>query len=158
MTSTETRVISLDDVIVQRGINQLSHPNPHVRARMREVAISDCKSGCKIYEDPKKGDLTLVHSATYGCNKTKHVLEKANVIVFQGNHWMVPLKDKVDPDIWPALMTVTALSNPAYVDQVVKAVNRSAGGIKQAFKNMGDEAVKARAAITNTLNGYDHLS
>ena len=33
----------------------------------REVEISDCKYGCKIYESERTGRRALAHNAAYGC-------------------------------------------------------------------------------------------
>jgi len=45
------------------------HPDQDVRSRMREVALSDCEYGCKIYADPKSSVRVLAHNKTYGCRK-----------------------------------------------------------------------------------------
>jgi hypothetical protein len=45
------------------------HPDPMITARMREIALSDCEYGCKIYADPRSNVRVLAHNRTYGCKK-----------------------------------------------------------------------------------------
>lgn len=45
------------------------HPDPQVAARMREVALSDCEFGCKIYADPRSEVRVVAHHRVYGCRK-----------------------------------------------------------------------------------------
>lgn len=45
------------------------HPDPGVAMRFKEVGISNCPYGCKIYGDPLSAVRVLVHSPVYGCNK-----------------------------------------------------------------------------------------
>ena len=45
------------------------HPDREVALRMREVAISDCPFGCKIYADPLSAVRVLAHNSSYGCPK-----------------------------------------------------------------------------------------
>lgn len=45
------------------------HPDPAIAARMREVELSNCEFGCKIYADPLSAVRVLVHNSTYGCPK-----------------------------------------------------------------------------------------
>jgi hypothetical protein len=47
--------------------NELIHPDPTVRARMYEIAISSCEYGCKIYADPNSSVRVLAHNSNYGC-------------------------------------------------------------------------------------------
>lgn len=51
------------------GIHEKPHPDDDVVRRLVEVALSDCKSGCKIYADPRSNVRILAHSAVYGCRK-----------------------------------------------------------------------------------------
>lgn len=57
------------------GIDEPPHPSMDIAQRFVEVAMSDCKYGCKIYADPYSEVRVLVHSAVYGCNKTMQALE-----------------------------------------------------------------------------------
>jgi hypothetical protein len=52
------------------GIDEPPHPDQDIAQRFVEVAMSDCKYGCKIYADPYSEVRVLVHSAVYGCRKT----------------------------------------------------------------------------------------
>lgn len=58
------------------GTDEPPHPDMDIAARFIEVAISDCKYGCKIYADPFSEVRVLVHSAVYGCRKTMEALAK----------------------------------------------------------------------------------
>jgi hypothetical protein len=58
------------------GTDEPPHPEMDIAARFVEVAMSDCKYGCKIYADPYSEVRVLVHSAVYGCRKTMAVLEE----------------------------------------------------------------------------------
>ena len=49
--------------------NEPLHPDPTVVARMREVAISACPLGCKIYADPLSNARVLAHNSNYGCKR-----------------------------------------------------------------------------------------
>lgn len=56
------------------GIDEPAHPDRDIAMRFVEVAISDCKYGCKIYADPYSEVRVLVHSGVYGCRKTMAML------------------------------------------------------------------------------------
>jgi hypothetical protein len=58
------------------GTDEPPHPDMDIAARFVEVAMSDCKYGCKVYADPYSEVRALVHSAVYGCRKTMAVLEE----------------------------------------------------------------------------------
>jgi hypothetical protein len=46
------------------------HPDPDVRARMREVGIDNtCGFGCKVYADPLSNVRVLAHNSAYGCRQ-----------------------------------------------------------------------------------------
>lgn len=45
------------------------HPDPSVAARMREVELSNCEFGCKIYADPRSSVRVLAHNRNYNCPK-----------------------------------------------------------------------------------------
>lgn len=49
--------------------NEPIHPDPYIAMRMKEIAVSDCEYGCKIYADPKSAVRVLAHNSTYGCRK-----------------------------------------------------------------------------------------
>jgi len=53
------------------GIDEPLHPDFSVEMRMEEVAISDCKYGCKIYADPRSRVRVLSHNRAYGCTITR---------------------------------------------------------------------------------------
>lgn len=59
----------------ETGINEPLHPDFMVAARFIEVAISDCKAGCKIYADPRSNVKVLGHAKVYGCDVTSDVIE-----------------------------------------------------------------------------------
>lgn len=44
------------------------HPDLSVAA-MREVELSDCPLGCKIYADPRSNVRVLAHNSSYGCRR-----------------------------------------------------------------------------------------
>lgn len=46
------------------------HVAPVVRESWREVALSDCNYGCKVYERAIDGARQVQHSRTYGCRNT----------------------------------------------------------------------------------------
>lgn len=56
------------------GTDEPAHPDMDIAQRFVEVAISDCRYGCKIYADPYSEVRVLVHSRVYGCRKTMDVL------------------------------------------------------------------------------------
>lgn len=56
-------------VTYETSINEPIHPDMSVRSRMVEVAIGDCKYGCKIYADPRSNLRVLAHNSTYGCRR-----------------------------------------------------------------------------------------
>lgn len=79
---------------IEVGINELTHPNPRIRARMQEHSISDCQYGCKYYQDPLTKITVLRHHATYGCRRTKAVIRR-ETDPFEGtNYWMVPIGER----------------------------------------------------------------
>jgi hypothetical protein len=45
------------------------HPDQDVASRFREVGMSSCSFGCKIYGDPRSNVRVLKHNAIYGCPK-----------------------------------------------------------------------------------------
>lgn len=49
--------------------NEPLHPDPTVVSRLREVAISDCPLGCKVYADPLSNLRILAHNSNYGCKR-----------------------------------------------------------------------------------------
>lgn len=53
------------------GINEPIHPDIDITLRFIEVEMSDCKYGCKIYQDPISGVKVLAHFGVYGCTKKK---------------------------------------------------------------------------------------
>jgi hypothetical protein len=56
------------------GVDEPPHPDRDIAQRFVEMAMSDCKYGCKIYADPYSEVRVLVHSAVYGCRKTMAML------------------------------------------------------------------------------------
>jgi hypothetical protein len=58
------------------GTDEPPHPDQDIAQRFVEIAISDCKYGCKIYADPFSEVRVLVHSRIYGCDKTMAKLEE----------------------------------------------------------------------------------
>ncbi|MFL6416804.1 MAG: hypothetical protein ACJ74Y_14165 [Bryobacteraceae bacterium] len=51
------------------GPSEPLHPDPEVASRFREVGMSDCLFGCKIYGDPRSNVCVLKHNRIYGCPK-----------------------------------------------------------------------------------------
>lgn len=53
---------------------EVSHDEPlhddlSITMRMREVELSNCEFGCKIYADPESELRVLAHNVVYGCRK-----------------------------------------------------------------------------------------
>jgi hypothetical protein len=59
----------MQDITYEVGIDELLHPDPSIRQRFREVALSDCEHGCKIFADPLSSVRVLAHERIYGCRK-----------------------------------------------------------------------------------------
>lgn len=51
------------------GYQEKIHPDPDIDARFHEVALSNCKYGCKIYKDSASEVRVLHHNNIYGCKK-----------------------------------------------------------------------------------------
>jgi hypothetical protein len=51
------------------GSTEPLHPDPTVCARMREIGLSNCEYGCKVYADPRSNVRVLAHNRSYGCPK-----------------------------------------------------------------------------------------
>lgn len=51
-------------------------PEADRHGQWREVMVSNCPSGCKIYVNVTTGVRMLHHSATYGCTVTKSTIEQ----------------------------------------------------------------------------------
>lgn len=67
----------------ETGIDEPLHPDFMVAARFIEVAMSDCKAGCKIYADPRSNVKVLGHAKVYGCDVTSdsiNVLSNVNLL------------------------------------------------------------------------------
>jgi hypothetical protein len=62
-------------VTYETGTDEQLHPDPVVASRFIEVAMSDCEYGCKIYADPMSRVNVLGHNGTYGCKKTRLMLD-----------------------------------------------------------------------------------
>lgn len=45
------------------------HPDQEIASRFREVELSNCEFGCKIYADPRSSVRVLAHNSAYGCPK-----------------------------------------------------------------------------------------
>jgi hypothetical protein len=56
-------------ITYEAGIDEPIHPDPTVRSRLFEAALSNCEYGCKIYGDPDSAVLILAHNSTYGCTR-----------------------------------------------------------------------------------------
>jgi len=57
------------DITYETSTTEPIHPDITVAARMREVALSECEFGCKIYADPLSKVRVLGHNSNYGCRK-----------------------------------------------------------------------------------------
>lgn len=51
------------------GTKEPIHPDMAVAARFREVALSDCQFGCKVYADPRSAVRVVAHNSAYGCKE-----------------------------------------------------------------------------------------
>lgn len=58
------------EVTYEAGIDEPVHPDFSIAMRLEEVALSDCKCGCKIYADPRSQLRVLAHNRVYGCTVT----------------------------------------------------------------------------------------
>jgi hypothetical protein len=58
------------EITYETGINEPIHPDFSIAIRFEEVAMSDCKYGCKIYADPRSRVRVLAHNRVYGCTVT----------------------------------------------------------------------------------------
>lgn len=59
------------DITIEVGTDEPAHPDFSVAMRLEEVAMSDCKYGCKIYADPRSHYRVLAHYRGYGCTVTQ---------------------------------------------------------------------------------------
>lgn len=64
-----------ENVTYETGIDEQLHRDPAVASRFIESAMSNCEYGCKIYADPKSRVNVLGHNGTYGCKKTRLMLD-----------------------------------------------------------------------------------
>jgi len=60
----------MPSITYEVGINEPVHPDFPIAMRFEEVAMSDCKNGCKIYADPRSRVRVLAHNRVYGCTVT----------------------------------------------------------------------------------------
>lgn len=60
-----------EEITLEAGIDEPIHPDFSIAMRMEEVAMSDCKCGCKIYADPRSRYRVLAHNRVYGCTVTR---------------------------------------------------------------------------------------
>lgn len=131
------------DTMLETGINQLSHPHPSVRSRLVEIAISDCPHGCKIYQDPKSKITVLHHNGTYGCRMTRVAIERKNhAAIFEGHdYWMVPLKERIDDEVWRGLAIKTAApvfnQMTGMIQSVMPQIAEGFQDMAKSMKNVG---------------------
>jgi hypothetical protein len=137
------------------GVDEPPHPDQDIAQRFVEVAMSDCKYGCKIYADPYSEVRVLVHSRVYGCRKTMAVLEE------ERKDEKIRPGDTVEfPDRENSMIThtgkVVSLINPddqSYSEKLlvscqyvvdVEDVDAVASGetYQQAFERLRNEGVK----------------
>lgn len=57
------------EITYEVSYNEPIHPDPWVAARFREIQLSSCEHGCKIYGDPLSSVTVLMHNEVYGCRK-----------------------------------------------------------------------------------------
>lgn len=128
---------------LETGINQMSHPNPHIRARLQEHSVSECQYGCKYYQDPKTKVIVLHHNNSYGCKRTKSVIEreKVDVVFADKNVWLVPLKERVDQNVWNNLIARSSGN----------LFGRVANSMAKGFSEMGEVTKKVAAAISDSF-------
>lgn len=139
--------------LVERGINELPHPSPKVRSRLKDVKKSDCPNGCMIQRDDKTGETVLRHNAAFGCNKTKHVLEQEREkAYFAGhNYWLVPIKDRMNSGDVEKLARLN--KNEKHTKRMVKKF----GKVEMAAKTSGKSVETVQEAPKPKLSGMDAL-
>jgi hypothetical protein len=115
---------------IEVGINELTHPNPRIRARLVEIGISDCYHGCKYYYDAVTETTVLKHHATYGCKRTKAIIASETDIFAGTDFWLVPLGGTIPKEKWDELRVRTGFVS---INQSIKH-----GGIRQAFSSIGE--------------------
>lgn len=126
---------------IEVGINELTHPNPRIRARMQEHSISDCQYGCKYYQDPLTKITVLRHHATYGCRRTKAVIRR-ETDPFEGtNHWMIPIGER---------FTSREKTN-LHIRSGVNAVSKGMQPVVESFSKLGEAA---RGMIKTMNEGF----
>lgn len=115
---------------IEVGINELTHPNPRIRARMQEHSISDCPNGCKYYQDPLTKITVLRHHATYGCRRTKAVIRR-ETDPFEGtNHWMIPIGERF----------TSSEKTSLHIRGGVNAVSKGMKPVAESFSKLGEVA------------------
>lgn len=142
--------------MLETGINQLAHPHPSIRSRLVEIAISDCPHGCKIYQDPKSKVKVLHHNGTYGCRMTKIAIErKDHAAIFEGHdYWMVPLKERIDEEVWKGLAIKTAAPIFNQMSGMIQSVMpRITEGFQDMAKSMKNVAAHLNPENAQPLNG-----
>jgi hypothetical protein len=65
-----------DPITYEVGVDETLHPDLDVTLRLREVGMSKCKYGCKIYADPLSALRVLAHNRNYGCNRIIPISER----------------------------------------------------------------------------------
>ena len=123
---------------IEVGVNE-SYANPRIRSRMKEVGISECRYGCKYYQDPVSEMTVLQHSSSYGCKRTKIDIQ-GEADPFSGtNYWMVSIGDRLSEKEKERIKVRAGFNS----------VNKSIRGIGEGLSEMG----KRVSAMLNRLNG-----
>lgn len=136
---------------IETGINQMIHPNPNIRARLQEHSLSECQYGCKYYQDPKTKVVVLSHNSSYGCKRTKSMIEreKTDHIFEDTNFWLVPLKDRVDPDVWKNLMAKTSGAQ-------FSRIAESLPGVRKGFATLGEAMQDMRKSMKKLADNFQN--
>lgn len=126
---------------IEVGINELTHPNPRIRARMQEHSISDCQYGCKYYQDPLTKITVLRHHATYGCRRTKAVIRR-ETDPFEGtSYWMVPIGER---------FTSREKTN-LHIRGGINAVSKGMKPVAESFSKLGEAARSMVKTMENSV-------
>lgn len=126
---------------IEVGINELTHPNPRIRARMQEHSISDCQYGCKYYQDPLTKITVLRHHATYGCRRTKAVIRR-ETDPFEGtNHWMIPIGERF----------TSSEKTSLHIRGGVNVISKGVKSLVEPFSKMGEAARGMVKTIENSV-------
>jgi hypothetical protein len=130
---------------IEVGINELTHPNPRIRARLVEIGISDCQYGCKYYFDAVTETTVLKHHATYGCKRTKAIIASETDIFSGTDFWLVPLGGTIPKEKWDELRVRVGYNS------LNKTMATTSKGIRQAFSSIGEGMRQMVTGLNNVM-------